>query len=146
MNPRQQGDLGERAAAIWLLSTGANVAYPFGHSPDWDLVAEINGQLHRVQVKTSRYFRLDRWSVQLSTHGGNRSWNGTVKRFHASRCDYLFVLAGDGRQWFIPASEVGGCGINLGGPMYAAFEVSRGAPLESGDARGDVRVVKGDGL
>jgi hypothetical protein len=156
MNTRQQGDLGERAAVIWLLSEGANVAYPFGHSPDWDLIAELKGELHRVQVKTSTCHRIGRWAVQLATRGGNQSWNGTVKRIDSTRCDYLLVLVGDGRQWFIPASSLGGgAGILLGGPKYAAYEVDRGTPIprESagspstiGPPRGDVRVVKGVAL
>ena len=98
MNTRQQGDLGERAAVILLLGMGANVAYPFGHSPDWDLIAEMGGRLLRVQVKTSACFRLGRWSVTLATRGGKQSWNGMVKRLDPTRCDYLFVLVGDGRQ------------------------------------------------
>jgi hypothetical protein len=148
MNTRQQGDLGERAAVVWLLAAGANVAYPFGHSPDWDLIAELDGTLLRVQVKTSTCFRLGRWAVQLATRGGNQSWNGTVKTVDASRCDQVFVLVGDGRQWFIPVGALGGgTGIHLGGPKYASFEVARGAPLQSAPStRGDVRVVKGDAL
>ncbi len=44
--------------------------------------------------------------------------------------DARFVLTGDGRQWFMPATEVaGGSKIVLGGPKYAEFEVEAGAPL-----------------
>jgi hypothetical protein len=145
MNTRQQGDLGERAAVVWLLGRGVNVAYPFGHSPDWDLVAELDYKLVRIQVKTTTFFRHGRWEVTLCTRGGNQSWNGVVRRLDETRCDYLFVLVGDGRQWFIPAANLGGTSaLRLGGPKYAAFEVSRGAPLLQSDGpRGDVRVVKG---
>ena len=45
VNPRQQGDIGERAAAAWLLGKDAVVAYPFGHSPNWDVVAEIDAAI-----------------------------------------------------------------------------------------------------
>jgi hypothetical protein len=56
--------------------------------------------------------------------------SGLVKRLDATRCDYLFVLVGDGRRWFIPASAVGGgTAIQLGGPRYAEFEVARGDPI-----------------
>ena len=72
-------------------------------------------------------------------------------------CDYLFVLVGDGRRWFIPSDAIGGrtC-IALGGPKYAEFEVEPGRPLPEPPAwrgrlynrlliaRGDVRVAKGD--
>jgi hypothetical protein len=53
-----------------------------------------------------------------------------VKRLDSTRFDYLFVLVGDGRRWFIPADRVeGGTGLRLGGPKYAAFEVERGDPI-----------------
>ncbi len=49
-----------------------------------------------------------------------------VKPLEPSRYDYLFVLVGDGRKWFIPSEEVGGrSGLLLGGPKYARFEVDR---------------------
>ncbi len=130
MNPREQGDLGEKAAAAWLWSQGHTVAFPFGHSPDWDLMVEIDHVPLRVQVKTTGQFVKGRWSVSVCTRGGNRSWNGVVKRLSPDRCDRLFVLVGDGRQWFIPAAAVaGGVGLLLGGPKYARFEVERGEAL-----------------
>jgi hypothetical protein len=131
VTPREQGDLGERAAAWWLGERGARVAIPFGHSPHWDIAAELaDGTMVRVQVKTSTCFRKGRWEITLCTRGGNQSWNGLVKRLDPARFDYLFVLVGDGRQWFIPAPDLdGGSGIRLGGPKYRRFEVERGIPL-----------------
>ena len=131
ISPREQGDIGERSAAVWLLDAGARVFVPFGHSPDTDLVAEIDGRLVRVQVKTStRHVNDGRYQVTLATKGGNQSWNGLVGRFSASRCDFLFVLVADGRRWFIPSSAVeGGTGIVVGGPKYACYEVERGTAI-----------------
>ena len=66
--------------------------------------------------------------MAVCTRGGNRSWNGVVKRFDQRRCDYLFVLVEDGRRWFIPSNEVGGqTGVLLGGPRYAAYEIDSGS-------------------
>ncbi len=53
INRRQQGDLGEASAIEWLTRQGATVSAPLGHSPDYDMIAEIDGRLLRVQVKTS---------------------------------------------------------------------------------------------
>lgn len=123
-NPRRQGDLGEVAAIEWLTRAGYGVWVPLGHSPDVDLIAQRGEELHRVQVKTSTFWRRSRFEVSVCTRGGNRSWNGLVKRLDSKRYDYLFVLVGDGRKWFIPAGSVGGrSGILLGGPRYAEFEV-----------------------
>jgi hypothetical protein len=156
MNPRRQGDLGEFSALEWLASRGYPVWIPFGHSPDVDLVARIDGELVGVQVKTCRRRYGRRWQVMVATRGGNQSWNGLVKHFSARRCDWLFVLVDDGRRWFIPASEVGGgTAIVLGGPKYAEYEIepgrpfatiSRAPPLDSIAARRGSRAVKGTRL
>src|SRR3954465_10483492 len=68
VNRRVQGDIGELSAMEWLASQGATVWVPFNHSPHVDLMAEWNGKLIRVQVKTST-FRLtvksgqERWQI-----------------------------------------------------------------------------------
>jgi len=53
-----------------------------------------------------------------------------AKVLDPSRFDYLFVLVGDGRRWFIPANRIEALsGLRLGGPKYAEFEVERGDPI-----------------
>jgi hypothetical protein len=90
-----------------------------------------------VQVKTSTFRRAtkrggERWQVAIATNGGNRSWGGVAKLFDRSKVDYLFVLVGDGRRWFIPAPAVEGHrGIVLGGAKYSEFEIDRGTPFEA---------------
>jgi PD-(D/E)XK nuclease superfamily protein len=129
-NLRRQGDLGEFSAIEWLGTRGYRVWFPLGHSPDIDLVTRIDGRLVGVQVKTTTCLFKGRYSVTLSTRGGNQSWSGLVKRFSSERCDWLFVLVGDGRRWFIPADVVeGGSALLLGGPKYAAYEVESWRPL-----------------
>jgi hypothetical protein len=131
LTPRRQGDLGEFSAMTWLVEHGYALYLPLGHSPHCDVMAETEeGRVLRVQVKTSRRFQGNRWEVMVCTKGGNQSWGGVVKRLDPSRFDYLFVLVGDGRRWFIPSHAVeGGTGIRLGGPRYADFEVESGRPL-----------------
>jgi len=133
VNPRQQGDFGEMSAAYWLASKGAIVLIPLGHSPDYDLVAELDGRLVRIEVKTcTRRTPYGRWAVMLCTRGGNQSWSGLTKEFHASRCDYVFVHAGDGRRWFLPARAIRGkTSISLGGSLYSEFEIESGDPIPS---------------
>lgn len=125
-----QGDQGEHAALAWLAANTQRVGIPLGNPSDYDLIAEIDNRLVKVQVKTTRCYRNDRWQVTLATRGGNQSWSGLVKRFSSVRCDYLYVHTACGRRWFIPAREVeGGSGLHLGGPKYAHHEVDPGAPL-----------------
>ena len=91
----------------------------------------------RVQVKTStcqgQLPQGDlRWRVAIATSGGNQSWGGTVKLFDPANVDYLFVLVGDGRRWFIPAPCVeAGRMIGLGGRKYSEFEIESGTAINS---------------
>ena len=131
-DPRGQGDRGEWAAIVWLASRGAAVFLPVQHSRDYDVVADFGDGPVRVQVKTSNCFRKGRWDLTVCTRGGNQSWSGLVKHLDPSRYDYLFALVGDGRQWFIPAADVDAtCGLRLGGPKYATYEVDPGRPLQA---------------
>ncbi len=84
----------------WLASKGALVWVPLGHSPDVDLIAELDGRLLRVQVKTSTFRKKtprghERWGVAVATSGGNQSWTGHSKTFDPAKVDYLF---GAGRR------------------------------------------------
>jgi PD-(D/E)XK nuclease superfamily protein len=131
LNRRQQGDLGEVSAVEWLTRQGALALLPVGHSPDFDLVAQIAGQLLRIQVKTStQEIRTPnghlRHPVALVTNGGNQSWSGVSKLINTARIDYLFVLTASGRRWFIPSTDLGGKrAIQLGGLKYAEYEIDR---------------------
>ncbi|HEY5396012.1 MAG TPA: hypothetical protein VIL16_11510 [Trebonia sp.] len=54
-----------------------------------------------------------------------------VKVLDPAEYEFLFVAVADGRRWFIPSAIVeGGCGIRLGGPKYADYEISPGPPLQ----------------
>jgi hypothetical protein len=150
LKPREQGDLGELSAMEWLAGQGAKIYIPVFHSPDVDLIAQFDNALERVQVKTSTcQNEHGSWKVTVSTRGGNQSWNGLVKYLDPSRCDYLFVLVGDGRRWFIPATALEcRASLALGGSKYSEFEVATGqplvaplvsVPLESGTRSGEFR-------
>lgn len=136
VNRRVQGDIGELSAMEWLASRGATVWVPFNHSPHVDLMAEWDDKLIRVQVKNSTLHGAvksgaERWKISIATNGGNRSWSGLTKKFDPARVDYLFVLVGDGRRWFIPAPFVEAArSVALGGTKYSEFEVERGTPFE----------------
>jgi PD-(D/E)XK nuclease superfamily protein len=119
-----------------LTSVGATVLIPIGHSPDFDLVAEANCRLLRIQVKSStQRVRTPKGEprsvVALVTNGGNRSWSGVSKRLDPSRFDYLFALTGEGRRWFIPSTALEARNaISPGGPKYSEFEIEPGRPIE----------------
>jgi Holliday junction resolvase-like predicted endonuclease len=131
LKPREQGDIGELSAMEWLASRGAHIYVPVGHSPDIDLVAEIDGVVLRIEVKTATHqISSGNWDVHIATRGGNQSWNGVAKYFDRDRCDFLFVHVGDGRRWFIPSGAIDArTGLTLGGHKYSEYEVESGRPI-----------------
>ena len=125
-----QGNQGEMLAVAWLMGRGWLAGLPIGNNPDYDVIAESDSRLVKVQVKTTRYFHKSRWCVGLCTAGGNQSWTGVIKLFEPDRYDYLYAHTACGRRWFIPSQHIdGGRAIQLGGPKYEAFEVDSGPPL-----------------
>lgn len=137
LKPREQGDFGEFSAMQWLADLGARIFLPLGHSPDIDLIAEVDGQVSRIEVKTTTHRRNERWGVGVATRGGNQSWSRIVKRFDAGRCDFLFVHVGDGRRWFIPTAALeASVSLSLGGSKYSEFEIQPGRPIPGGGDEG----------
>jgi hypothetical protein len=136
INRRRQGDLGEASAIEWFSRLGATVFIPFGHSPDVDLVVQLDGRLLRIQVKTSTQFAETpdghaRRVVALRTCGGNQSWSGVAKQIDPADLDFLFVLTGDGRRWLIPSDCLEARNsIRLGGAKYSEHEIDPAARID----------------
>lgn len=51
---KQKGDLAELKIATDLIDRGCRISIPFGEDCDYDLIADYEGRLHRVQVKHAR--------------------------------------------------------------------------------------------
>jgi hypothetical protein len=53
VNSKRIGNIGEAAVLSAFVSLGIPVYLPFGDNEKSDLIAEFNGKLNRIQVKTS---------------------------------------------------------------------------------------------
>lgn len=51
---KSKGDLGELKVAADLVARGCKIFMSFGEDCDYDLIADYQGRLHRVQVKFTR--------------------------------------------------------------------------------------------
>ena len=115
MNRKQQGDLGV-AAAIWHYTKNDYVvSIPATDNARYDLLVDKGG-IYRVQCKTTGYKSPHGiYVVQLSTQGGNRTWNGTKKFISAEECDLVYIYCLDGTTYEIPVERVSGkAALNLG--------------------------------
>jgi hypothetical protein len=64
------------SALLWLWEKGYRPAVPLGHSPDYDLLAEIGFRAVRVQVKTSTVFRKGAGSSLFAPAVGTKAGMG----------------------------------------------------------------------
>ena len=78
------GPAGEAAVAAELSAAGFHVFVPVFAQPGVDLIAELDGKLIRVQVKSSAgdapNLRFSAWSTRIPTYQGEADWLA----FHAS--------------------------------------------------------------
>ena len=105
---RLQGDVAESIAASYFTINGYIVSKPLNHSAYYDLIAD-NGQLHRVEVKSSSYTAPSgNYQVALRTLGGNQSWTGKVKSIDSTKTDIVFILTADFYMYIFTADKLHG--------------------------------------
>ena len=119
-----QGNLGLSKAIDYFTSHEITVCIPLNDTQKYDLVADFNGGLQRISVKTSRFEgRHGGYEVLLKNCGGS-SGKSKVRYFDNSTCDYIFVLTGDDKLYLIPSSGIESKNSIVIGNKYAEYEVS----------------------
>lgn len=103
-----QGNIGVSSAIFKLTQKGIVVSIPFIQNIKYDLVAEINGELKKVQVKTTIQKNKNKnrnYIVNLKTCGGNKSGQ-KIRNRDVNDYDYLFVLCDNEESFFIPKVQI----------------------------------------
>jgi putative endonuclease len=103
INSNRRGNIGMGYAIAKLTELGYNISIPITDSQDYDLIADLEGVLLKVQVKTTSYKdkKSEYYMVALRTKTYNK-----LKSFIDSDCDLLFVLTESGQMYLIPKNEI----------------------------------------
>lgn len=104
---KQLGDLAELKVACDLRERGCKLSIPFGEDCDYDLIADYEGVLHRVQVK---YTRSDgrRVIVRCRSHSLTNGKVRKTKQYTAATVDWIAAFdATSERCFYCPSSELG---------------------------------------
>lgn len=107
MNTKDKGDLAQLAVAKDLMIQGYKIAFPYGDSWDYDLIACKDGIFYRVQVK---YTESNGEVVVVdcscrSTHAGKTT---TTKMYTAEMIDWIAVYDKQTDiSYYIAASQLG---------------------------------------
>lgn len=120
-----QGNMGLGKAIEYFTSHQIPISLPLNDTQPYDLIADFNGKLQRIQVKTTRSTSTNgqTYNVQLRNCGGNRT--GTVRQvlFDKTSCDYLFVYTGANKCYLIPTEKIDAKTSIVVGNKYAEYEV-----------------------
>ncbi len=104
---KRKGDLAELKVAADLIDRGCHISIPFGEDCDYDLIADYQGRLHRVQVK---HVRSDGRIILIRcrSHSLTKGKVRAVKHYTSSMVDWIAVYdSTTGRCYYCPSSELG---------------------------------------
>lgn len=97
-NPKVKGTVGVGHAIGYFTRKGIVVSIPLNDSQPYDLIIDMEGELKKVQVKTSTSD-----SIALRTMGGNQSYH-TAKMFDHKSSDFVYGLLDSGESWLVPTN------------------------------------------
>lgn len=123
-NTKAQGNIGIGEAIAYFLRCGQTVSIPINDSQDYDLVADIDGLLSKIQVKTTRCKTpYGIYTITLRNSGGT-SGTTNSRVCDSTDIDYVFCLTEQGTKYLIPFIELENNrnAINLG-EKYEKFKV-----------------------
>lgn len=102
---KDKGNAGLAMAIAYFGSNGFTVSVPLNDTQDYDLVVEIEGKLHKVQVKsTANKENKNSYRVNLRSMGGTKGIE--YKKVIDTDIDLLFVLCKDKTMYLIPFDHI----------------------------------------
>lgn len=89
MDTKRYGNIGESIAISSFVKYGIPVYIPFGDNEKADLIAEFNGRLNKIQVKTSIKATNGKMFFDVTSSTTHRK-NGIHRRYTSEEIDYFF--------------------------------------------------------
>ena len=118
-----QGNIGFGKAIEYFTSQGIPVSIPLKDTQKYDFIADFNGGLQRISVKTSRFSKNGTsYEVALKNSGGS-SGKGVIRNFDNTSCDYVFIYTANEDLYLIPTNQIQALNAIIVGNKYTEFKV-----------------------
>ena len=107
MSRKRIGEIVEAKVLTDLLDCGLSVATPWGDDDPYDLIADIDGKLIRIQVKTARsrtHGEAFSFCCTRNKYCKNGIW--LHQKYEEGEIDY-FATVWEGKTYLVPAEECG---------------------------------------
>lgn len=100
MNSKRIGNIGEAKVLAKFVEMGIPIYIPFGDDEKADLVAEFNGKLNKIQVKTSIKSKNGCSIFDLTSSTAHRT-NGGRRKYSNSEIDYFALYSLDRNKIYL---------------------------------------------
>ena len=105
LNSKQIGNITEMQCMLAFMQQGYNVLTPHGDCERYDFVADVNGKLIKIQVKTSRPSRSSEGCITFNTSSQTTEKGKQVHHsYDKTQIDY-FMTYYEGKTYLIPVQE-----------------------------------------
>lgn len=114
MNSKRIGNIGEAKALSKFVELGVPVYIPFGDNETADLIADFNGKLNKIQIKTT--IKADNGKMEFNTASSmSKSHIGdTVHKYTETEVDYfVFYNIERDKIFLVPFKDVGSRGFTI---------------------------------
>ena len=105
MTTKQKGNLTELQCLAGFVEQGYNVSIPYGEDSKYDFIADIDGKLIRVQVKTSSLRKDTEGAISFPCRSTHKNFNGVSNvRYTSKDIDY-FATSWENKIYLVPVQE-----------------------------------------
>ena len=124
MDSKKKGNLTELQCLAAFVECGCGVSIPYGDNSKYDFIADKNGQLLKIQVKTSSMKNGNPDAISFSCRSTHVNCSGVKNvRYSENEIDY-FATYWNGKCYVIPVQEC------------SAEKTLRFAPPKNGQVKG----------
>ena len=103
LGSKKKGNLPEMQCMSAFLANNCDVSIPFGDNSKYDFIADVNGQLLKIQVKTSSL--KDENAIKFSCRTTHVNCSGVKNvRYNENEIDY-FAAYWNNQCYLVPISE-----------------------------------------
>ena len=105
MNSKNKGNLTELQCLASFVKNGCNVCIPYGDNSKYDFIADYNGNLYKIQVKTSSIKRGTNDAISFSCRSTHVNCKGVKNiKYTKEDIDY-FATIWDEQCYVVPVEE-----------------------------------------
>lgn len=108
MNSKDKGNIGESIALAEFVKRNITVSIPFGDNARYDLIADFNGKLNKIQVKYCNQKISENNSISCPCSSSLNHTTNKIYTTYENEIDYfVFYLAEWDKILLVPIQDIG---------------------------------------